>query len=147
MLVFLTVDCPIANQYAPELARLCRDYTTRGVLFYAVYVDPETSEAQAQQHARAFGLSCLVLCDPQHRLVQEAGATITPEAAVFTPDRKRRYRGRIDDRFPRLGQRRASITSPDLRNALDAVLAGKPVATPLTRAVGCLMPTLKEKKR
>jgi hypothetical protein len=143
VLIFVTTDCPIANRYAPEIARLCHEFTPRGVTFYAVYVDPATTPEQMRRHARAFGIPCPTLLDARHHLVGWAGATVTPEAAVFAPDGRRRYRGRIDDRYPRLGQRREQVTKQDLRDALNAVLAGKPVPAPTTEAIGCFIRDLK----
>jgi hypothetical protein len=48
-----------------------------------------------------------------------------------------RYRGRIDNRYEALGRPRRVVTIRDLRDALDAVLAGRPVARPETTALGC----------
>ena len=138
-------DCPIANGYAPEINRLCRDYTSRGVRFYLVQVDPDTSPQQASQHAREFGYACPVVLDAQHALVRRAGATVVPEAAVFAPDGERKYLGRIDDQYADLGKRRAQATSRDLRDALDAVLADRPVPRPVTQPVGCSIPPLSSK--
>ncbi len=139
VLLFLAQDCPISNQYAPEMGRIMRDYSARGVRFYAVYTDTDLSLAAARKHARAFGLTCPVVVDARHQLARHAGATVTPEVAVYTPDGMRRYRGRIDDRYLSLGRRREQVTRRDLRLALDAILSGKPVAQPTTRTVGCFV--------
>ena len=69
-----------------------------------------------------------------------AQATITPQAAIFTPDGKLQYLGRIDNRVEDFGQSRPKATVPDLRNALDAVLAGRPVSPDRTKSVGCAIP-------
>ena len=139
VLLFVGQDCPISNQYAPELGRIIRDYTERGVRFYAVYTDADLSLADARKHARAFGLTCPIIVDARHQLARQTGVTVTPEVAVFTPNGARRYRGRIDDRYLSLGRRREQVTRRDLRLALDAILSGKPVAQPTTRAVGCFV--------
>src|SRR5262249_12755086 len=78
-------------------------------------------------------------------LVRRAGARMVPEAAVFGPDGQRKYLGRIDDLYADLGKRRARATSRDLRDALDAVLADRPVPRPVTQAVGCFIPSLSSK--
>ena len=91
-------------------------------------------------HASEFGYPCPALLDPEHHLVKHAGATVTPEAAVFGPDGTRRYRGRIDDRYPSLGRPREQVTRRDLRSALDALLSGRPIPAPTTKAVGCFIP-------
>lgn len=140
VLIFITSDCPISNGYAPEMNRLAGAYTAKGVGFYLVHVDPDLTPADAQQHAKEFGYGCPVLLDPKHRLVKLTQATVTPEAAVLTVDGKLFYRGRINDLYAGLGRRRAEPTQHDLRDALDALLAGKPAAAATTAAVGCYIP-------
>lgn len=134
---FLTPGCPICNQYTPEINRICRDYAARQVACFAVYVAPGLTETEAQAQAQQFGLTCPVLLDSAHRLSKRAGATVTPEAAVFTPDGNRKYLGRIDNLYADVGQRRVQATTHDLRAALDAVLDGKAPAVAATQAVGC----------
>jgi hypothetical protein len=75
--------------------------------------------------------------DPELKLAKLTGATVTPEACVLSPAGEILYRGRIDDRAVKLGTVRVEPTVRDLRLALDAVLAGKPVAEKFTRAIGC----------
>jgi hypothetical protein len=145
-LIFVLSDCPIANGYAPEINRLCRDYSPRGVRFFLVHTDSDLPREEAARHARDYGYLCPVVLDGRHTLVRRAGATVVPEAAVFTADGQRKYRGRIDDRYLDLGQRRAQVTSHDLREALDDLLAGRPVRQAETKAVGCDIPPLSEKE-
>ena len=84
------------------------------------------------------GLLCPVLIDRRHELIRQVGPRpVTPEAVVVAPDGTLAYRGRIDDLYAALGKRRYEATTHDLRDALDAVLAGKPVANPREPAVGC----------
>ena len=66
--------------------------------------------------------------------------TVTPEAVVLAPGGQGLYRGRIDDKYVSLGQPRFHINRHDLRDALDAVVQGRPVPTPNTRAIGCFIP-------
>jgi hypothetical protein len=70
-------------------------------------------------------------------LVKHAGISITPEAAVYAPDGRLWYRGRIDDRYVSLGVERPAATRRDLFEALTETLAGTPVRQPRTQAVGC----------
>jgi hypothetical protein len=76
------------------------------------------------------------LRDPALALVKFAGATITPEAAVYANGRIV-YRGRIDDRYVDLGVERPKASTHDLEEAIAAVVAGKPVRHATTQAVGC----------
>ncbi len=69
--------------------------------------------------------------------MKATGVTVTPEAAVVNREGKVVYRGRIDDSIAALGQPRRPVKDADLRDALDAVVAGKSVAKPETKALGC----------
>lgn len=139
-LIFTTTDCPIANSYAPELTSIMNAYGPRGVRFCLVHVDPATTSAKARQHAIDFGYPCPVVLDPRHVLVSQQHATVTPEAAVLDATGTQVYLGRIDDRHIDFGKKRFEPTTRDLRDALDAVLAGNVVTQPRTRAVGCYIP-------
>ncbi|MBK8978304.1 MAG: hypothetical protein IPM29_20570 [Planctomycetes bacterium] len=136
-LIFVTVDCPIANNYSPEIESIVRDYADRPVRLFLVHVDPDVDAATATAHARDHGLTAALLLDPEHRLVAATGATITPEASLHDHTGAQLYRGRIDDRFGRLGSRRPEPNHRDLRAALDAALRGDPPLPDNTPAVGC----------
>jgi len=134
VLIFYWQDCPICNSYAPEINRICKAYTN--FAFYIVQVDADLTPAAARKHAKDFALLPPVLLDGDHRLVKLAGATTTPEAVVFGKNKDVFYRGRIDNLYPSLDRRRADATEHDLRDALDAIAAGKTVkAQP--PAMGC----------
>jgi hypothetical protein len=144
ILFFVMPDCPISNSYAPEIKRICADYEPKKVAALVIHVDPDVTADQARKHAKAFDLSCPVLLDPTHVLVKRTGVTIAPEVAVTGPDGKLLYRGRIDDVYVDVGKRRAEPTVRDLRAALDAILDGKAVPTPRTKAIGCPLPEPKK---
>jgi hypothetical protein len=140
VLVFVTTDCPIANGYAPAIQSIAADYADRPVRLFLVHVDPGVTRAVATDHARSFGYELPILLDPTHALVQATGATITPEAVVVTRSGGMVYRGRIDDWYAALGRKRRFATTHELRDAIDAVLAGEPVPVERTTAVGCFVP-------
>jgi hypothetical protein len=135
--VFISVECPISNRYAPEIRRLHDAFTARGVHFWLVFPDPADSPAIIRRHLQEFDYPVRALRDAEHELVTRAGATITPEAAVYDSRGQLAYRGRIDDRYIRLGLERPKASRKDLEAALSATLAGAPVSEPTTSAVGC----------
>ena len=137
VLFFITTDCPISNGYAPEMNRIAQAYASRGVRFYGVMADLTTPLAEVRKHAKEYGFAFPVLLDPKQTLIRFAGATITPQAAVLQPTGALTYLGRIDNRVEGFGEQRPRATENDLRDALDEVLSGKPVAMPSTKAVGC----------
>lgn len=137
VLLFLGHDCPISNAYAPEVGRLHAAYSGQGVAFCVVYADADLSPAAGRAHAADFALPCPAVLDPDMTLARRVGATVKPQAALLGPAGELLYLGRIDDRYADYGTRRAEPTTRDLHAALDAVLAGKPVAVPRTQAFGC----------
>ncbi len=132
--LFITTDCPIANSFAPEIKRIVAEYQARGVAFALVYTDG-TPEA-VRKHAAEYGYESPVRIDAGRVLARQYGVTVTPEAVVVSQG-ARVYRGRIDDRYLAPGQYRLKPTTRELRDALDAVLAGRPVAVAETKAAGC----------
>jgi hypothetical protein len=138
--LFTSTDCPISNRYAPDVRRLVETFGAHGVVFRLVYPGTADGDAAIREHMSAFSYAGAMqaLRDPSFALVKYAGATITPEAAVYAGGRIV-YRGRIDDRFVDLGVERPTATSHDLADAIAAVVAGKPVAHPTTQAVGCFI--------
>lgn len=134
---FIATECPISNGYAPEMNRIREAYDHQNVNFFYVYTDSDLAPSKAQQHARDYGLGALALLDGGHELAKRVGVTLSPEVAVVGKDGAVLYRGRIDDLYISLGKRRYEATTHDLRDALAAILAGKPVANPRTQAVGC----------
>lgn len=141
-LVFILPDCPICNAYVPELNRLHAAFASRGANLVLMHVDPDVTAERARSHASEYQLAMPIALDPLHHWVAKAGATMAPEAAVFSPRGELLYRGRIDDQYAGLGKRRAKVTSHDLAAALEAILASQPVPQPRTEAVGCLIPKL-----
>lgn len=142
VLVFVRNDCPISNRYAPELQRLNREFSSRGVSFWMIYPDPGETLESAGRHAKEYGLPGSVLLDPRHALVKLAGARTTPEAAVFAPGKRLVYHGRIDDLYVSFGKARRAATTHDVESAVRAVLDGKSVARASAPAIGCAIADL-----
>jgi hypothetical protein len=135
--VFVSVDCPISNRYAPEVRRLHEKFAAQGVSFTLVYPNPVEAVAAIRRHLKDYSYPMGALRDPKHALVKAAGATITPEAAVFGPDGRLLYHGRIDDRYVSLGVERPVATRHDLDEVLSDVLAGRAPRQTTAQAVGC----------
>ena len=134
---FVSTDCPLSNNYVPEFNRIQQQYEPRGIAFYAVQGDATVAADEVRRHVKAFGYAFPYLFDPQESLASFTGANVTPEAAVLSPTGQLLYLGRIDNRLEDFGKQRVKITEFDLRDALDAILNGKPAPHPRTRALGC----------
>jgi hypothetical protein len=137
VLLFVSTDCPISNRYAPDIRKLSDTYSKDGVAFWLVYPNPAESVADIRDHVKSFSFPGTALRDLKHDLAKAAGATITPEAAVYNAKGTMTYRGRIDDRYSAVGIEKAQAARHDLQDAIAAALAGKPVRQKFTQAVGC----------
>lgn len=143
VLYFITNDCPISNQYAPEINRICDEYSAKNVGCYLVYIDPTLSTEAIRHHTADYSHDCCaVIHDTKHALVKQINAKVTPEAALVSADGKVLYQGRINNFYAALGKPRRFVTVHDLRDALEATLAGESVENPTTQALGCFIPDL-----
>ena len=139
VLLFVMTDCPISNRYAPEIRRLHGEFADT-VRFWLVYVDARRPVAELREHQSSFGYPFGALRDVDGALAALAGATVTPEAAVFDATQRMIYRGRIDDRFVSFGVARRAPRVRDLHDRLSRIAAGETLAFSETRAVGCYIP-------
>lgn len=137
VLFFVAHDCPMSNGYAPEIARLCKEFTPQGAAFRVVYAERDLAFEDAARHAKEFAFPCPAILDRELRLARRTGATTTPQAALLSPDGVLLYLGRIDDIYADFGKKRAQPEHRDLRDAIAAVLAGRTVAQPRTPCLGC----------
>jgi peroxiredoxin len=141
VLIFIGADCPISNGYAPEINRITAAYASKQVSFYIVHSDPDMTREDAAKHAIEYGYRFTVLLDPTQILAKRFGVTITPTAVLLSNDGEARYRGRIDNRYIGLGQQRPEATQHDLRDAVEATLAGKKITEAITKPIGCFLPS------
>jgi hypothetical protein len=136
VLVFVATSCPLSNRYAPEIRRLHEAFAARGVAMYLVYPTASEPPSAIRAHLRDYDFGTPALRDPFHTLVKRAGATVTPEAAVFRHGQVA-YLGRIDDRQVAFGVTRAEPTSHDLEAAVASVLSGRTLDERYAPAIGC----------
>ena len=141
--VFIAPDCPVANYFQPTLRKLGTAYDAKGVRFVQIHPDPTVDKAKAKQHAKEFDIRTPIVMDPDHRWVARLKAEVTPEAFVVTREGRVAYRGRIDDTYATWGKKKRANITPDLGNALDAVISGKAPTVPRTGAVGCFIKDMK----
>ncbi len=139
VVIFITVDCPIANAFQPTIRRLGERFEGEGVRMTLVHVDPDVDRARARKHAGEYGILLPVVLDPEHAMVSATGATITPEAVVVLPRGQVVYRGRINDLYTGLGERRRAPRTAELEEVIGAVLAGDAPDVESAPAVGCII--------
>jgi thiol-disulfide isomerase/thioredoxin len=139
---FISPYCPTSNTFVKEMNQIAADYGDRFVISF-VHSDAEQKLADILQHTEMNEIKAQVLMDKEQRLAKQTHAKITPEAVVVGPDGATLYQGRINDLYLGPTKRQRQATTKDLRDALEAVLAGKPVAMPKTEAMGCKISGLK----
>ena len=139
LVLFICNHCPYVKHIRSGLADLGREYQRRGVAIVAINSNdvqnyPEDSPEKMKQEVRAAGYVFPYLYDEAQTAARAYRAACTPDIFLFDKDRKLVYRGQFDDSRPGNGR---PVTGRDLRAALDAVLAGKPVPEPQTASMGC----------
>jgi peroxiredoxin len=147
VVVFLSFDCPVSTKYAPVLVELANTYESKGVAFLGVVATDELDAAKTAQAAADFKIPFPVLRDLKFAATDAFQADAVPGAFVLDHNFVLRYRGRIDDSWSARLKPKAETTTHDLCDALDAVLAGKSPATPVTKVVGCPLVRTKETPR
>jgi len=132
VVMFISVQCPISNDYNQRIIALYNDYSAKGAKFVFLNANVTESPTQIIDHANQVGFPFPVYRDPANVVADRFGASVTPESYVIDKAGVLLYHGAIDD-----ARNPARVTVKGLAQALDAVLAGAPVATSSTRAFGC----------
>jgi peroxiredoxin len=131
--LFIATRCPVSNAYNERMASLAATYGARGIAFVGVNSNKTEPAAEVAEHAKRHGFGFPVLKDDGNKVADAYGATRTPEVFLIDSSGTIVYHGRIDENQDDPG----NVRSPDFRNALDALLAGKPVPVSETKAFGC----------
>ena len=138
LVMFICNHCPYVKLVRSELARLGKDYQDRiGIVAISsndVTTHPQDSPERMKEEAAAAGYTFPYLYDADQSVARAYQAACTPDFFVFDAERKLVYRGQLDGSRPGNGQ---PVTGTDLRAALDAVLAGKPVSSHQHPSLGC----------
>ena len=132
VIIFVATKCPVSNAYNDRMEKVYEDYQAKGINVIGINANSTEPAAEVKSHAAQKGLKFAILKDDGNKIADRLGANHTPEAYVIDASGKLVYHGRIDN-----AQNTANITSNDLRDTLDAILAGKPVAKTTSMAFGC----------
>jgi thiol-disulfide isomerase/thioredoxin len=138
LVVFTCNHCPFAKMWESRIVELGNAYATKGIGVVAVNANdpgqyPEDSLDGMVQRAKDRGMKFPYVVDATSNVARAFGATRTPEAFLFDKDGKLVYHGAIDDN----GQEPAKVENAYLKNALEAVLAGREVPVKETKSIGC----------
>ena len=132
VIIFIATRCPVSNGYNERMEQLAQDYQSKGINVIGINSNSTEPASEVKSHAAEKHLTFAILKDDGNKIADRLGANHTPEAYVIDATGKLVYHGRIDN-----SQNTANITSNDLREALDAVLAGKPIQKTTSVAFGC----------
>jgi peroxiredoxin len=133
VLMFIATKCPYSNAYNDRMRQMAEDYAKKGVLFVGINSNKTEPEDEVKAHAKQNKWAFTLVKDPGNKVADLYDAKRTPEVYAVGSDGKLLYHGRIDENY----EEPSKVTSPDLKNALDQILAGQPVAKAETKAFGC----------
>ena len=139
LVMFICNHCPYVKHVRSELARIGRDYGTRGAGIVAISPNdpaqyPDDSPEMMKVEKETAGYAFPYLFDESQDVARAYDAACTPDLYVFDGDRRLVYRGQFDDSRPSNDR---PVNGADLRNALDAVLEGRPVPELQRPSLGC----------
>jgi len=139
VVVFMCNHCPYVKHLRGALAQFARDYQSRGVAVVGINsndVDnyPADSPARMAEEAKSAGYAFPYLYDESQAVAKAYRAACTPDFFVFNHEQRLAYRGQFDDSRPSNG---VPPNGRDLRAAVDALLAGKPVPPTQKPSLGC----------
>lgn len=139
LVIFLCNHCPYVKHIADSLAKFAKEYQEKGVAIVAINSNdveayPDDSPEKMREEVKMRGYTFPYLYDETQEVAKAYRAACTPDFFLFDKDRRLVYRGQFDDSRPGNG---IPVTGKDLRAALDAVLAGKPVSPDQKPSLGC----------
>lgn len=148
VLAVLGNDCPLAKLYGPRLAELAASYEAQGVTFLGLNPNRQDAVTEIAAFARLHGIEFPILKDAGNVVADQIGAQRTPEVFVLDDQRVVRYWGRVDDQYGfqenGVGYQLPAPRRRDLAEALDELLAGKPVSQAERAGPGCLIGRIRE---
>jgi peroxiredoxin len=139
LVIFMCNHCPYVIHIRAGLAQLARDYTPRGVGIAGINANdvknyPADGPARMRDEVKTAGYVFPYLYDESQAVAHSYRAACTPDFFLFDNNQQLAYRGQFDASRPGNG---IPVTGKDLRAALDAVLAGKPVSANQQPSMGC----------
>ena len=139
LVMFLCNHCPFVQHVMPELGRLARDYGDKGIGIVAINSNdldayPQDGPVHMKELAVHEGWKFPFLMDEAQDVAKAYDAACTPDFFVFDSENALAYRGRLDETRPKTD---AKPHGRDLRQALDAVIAGHAPVEEQRPSVGC----------
>lgn len=139
LVMFLCRHCPYVAHVQDEIAKLGRDYSASGLGIVGISSNdpghyPDDAPERLKEMAQRLGFRFPFCFDETQDVAKAYKAACTPDFYLFDQERRLVYRGQLDDSRPGTGK---PVTGRDLRAAIDAVLADKPVQSNQKASIGC----------
>ena len=132
VIMFIATKCPVSNDYNSRMEEIFNEYKDKEVSFLGINSNKSEDVSEIENHAKDNWLTFTILKDEKNIIADKFEASYTPEIYVLSNNFELLYHGRIDN-----SRRESVVSSSDLKNALDEILAGKEVSNPETQAFGC----------
>ena len=142
MIHFWSATCPFVKRYEERLQNITQDYRSKGVVVIAIDSNINETPDQIKKVAVERGLSYALILDPDHKTADDYGAITTPHVFIINKEGNLAYEGSVDDQG---WSAKNPVKANYAREALDAVLAGKPVPHPQVKTFGCTIKRSKNK--
>ena len=132
VVTFIATQCPVSNAYNQRMIEVYKEYAPKNVKFIFVNANRSEPAGEVRDHAQRVGFVFPVYKDANNVMADRFDAQVTPENYVIDSSGVIRYHGSFDDNM-----NESRVHTRGLRQALDALLAGKPVPVGETKAFGC----------
>ena len=139
VIMFICNHCPYVKHVIDGIVKLANDYIAKGIAFVAISSNdvknyPADSPEKMKELAEELNFPFPYLYDESQGVARAYSAACTPDFNIFDGNLKCVYRGQMDDARPGNGK---PVTGKDMREALDALLAGRPISEMQIPSVGC----------
>jgi peroxiredoxin len=136
LLIFMATRCPYSNAFVKVMEQLNEQYSAQGIQVIGINSNKTDPYDDVVAHARQNGLKYPILKDEGNVIADKLGAQVTPEAYLLDNHLKLQYHGALgNSKDPSTDSAKAN--GDEVKAALDALLGGKPVSAPETKAFGC----------
>lgn len=138
VIMFWSTECPFVQPYNHRIVDFVKEYQKKGFVFWGINSNGTEDSITVLEHAKSNNYPFPMLKDKNNVIADMLGATRTPEIFVISNEKIILYHGRIDD-----NRDEAKVTSTDLKNALDEIIAGKEITNKNTKSFGCSIKRVK----
>lgn len=142
--IFLHEDCIISQHYTLPLKEMYQQYANQYIGFIGLFPSMSSQPDRIEAFKRKYKIPFILKPDYFHIKKEAFGAKVTPEVIVYNETKKEiLYKGRINDTYARVGQKRRVTSTSELKDALEAIVNHEPILVTETKAIGCFISTNK----